>query len=67
VLQIAAILVGAIAVYMGIIALAKGEVQFSRATKLRGGSARVAGVITVLVGLGIMGFAFIGIPLLLAQ
>ncbi len=66
-LQIAAIVIGIVAVVMGITALTKGEVQLSRKTTLRGGSARAAGVLTIVVGVAIIGFAFIGIPWLLAQ
>ena len=64
-LQLAAIAVGVIAVVMGIMAIAKGEVQLSRVTKLRGGSAAAAGIITIGVGLAVIGFAIIGMPLLL--
>ena len=65
-LQIAAIGVGIIAVVMGVTALVKGEVQLSRVTKLRGGSAQAAGVVTIVVGLAIVVFALVGMPLLLA-
>ncbi|MEQ8788060.1 MAG: hypothetical protein RIC55_17260 [Pirellulaceae bacterium] len=63
-LQIAAIVVGVLALVMGGGALAKGEVQLSRSPTLKDGSARIAGVVTILVGLAIIGFALIGIPLL---
>jgi hypothetical protein len=66
-LQVLAIVVGILAVVMDITAMAKGEVQLSRTTKLRGASATTAGVITLVVGLAIIGFALIGIPFLLSR
>lgn len=66
-LQIAAIVVGVIAVVMGIRGLATRTMQLSRKTKLHGQSAVVAGVFTLLVGLGAVGFALVGIPLLLSR
>jgi cytochrome c biogenesis protein CcdA len=66
-LQIATIAVGVAAVAMGIKALMKGEVQLSRTTQLRQGSARVAGVITIVLGIVIVGFALVGIPLMMSR
>jgi cytochrome c biogenesis protein CcdA len=66
-LQIATIAVGVAAVVMGIKALMKGEVQLSRTTQLRQGSARVAGVITIVLGIVIVGFALVGIPLMMSR
>ena len=65
--QLATYVVGIVAVLMGIKALASGEIQLSRETKLRQGQARAAGVIVILVGLGLLAFAYVGMGLLLGR
>ena len=63
-LQLMGIGVGVAAVVMGVIALAKGEIQLSAKTTLRNGQAKIAGVLTIILGILIGAFFLIGIPLL---
>lgn len=63
-LQAAAFTVGFMAIFIGAYGLKTGGLQFSSETPLVGRSATIASVITIVVGVAIVGFALIGIPLL---
>ncbi len=62
-LQIIALVLGVVAVVMGIKGCAARRVQLSSKTTLQGPQAVLAGAITIVVGLGIIAFALM-IPVL---
>jgi len=64
-LQVATFAVGVVAVFIGIRALVKGEVSLYATKKLRNSSARIAGLATLICGLGILVFAWLGFSWLL--
>jgi len=63
-IQIVAVVVGAMAILAGIKGLSGGEVQLSRSTTLKGQSAKTAGLIALIIGVALVAFALFGLPLL---
>jgi len=66
-MQIVLIILGIVALAMGATAIIKGEVELSPDKKLNEGAARAAGIVTILVGMAVIGFALVGIPLLMSR
>lgn len=63
-LQIVVAIVGLLVVLTGREAFTKGEIQLSSKARLEGQSAKIVGVATMIVGAGIIAFAFFIFPLL---
>lgn len=64
-LQLVGIGVGVVAIVMGVMALTKGEIKLSGSKTLKNGQAKVAGVITIIIGVAVAIFCLVGIPLLM--
>lgn len=66
-LQLFLIGAGIVAIVMGIYGFGSGEIELTGTTKLEGTSAKVAGALTFLLGVALLVFAFLGIPLILGN
>ena len=53
-MQISLLVVGAVAVVMGAFALSRGEIAVIGKKKLRGRAARIAGALTLLLGIALL-------------
>ena len=63
-LQIVVAIVGLLVALTGREAFKKGEIQLSSKSRLEGRSAKAVGVATMIVGAGIIAFAFFVFPML---
>jgi hypothetical protein len=63
-LQIVIVIVGLLVALTGREALKKGEIQLSRTARLEGRPAKTVGIVTMVVGAGIIAFAILAFPML---
>ena len=63
-LQIVVVIVGLLVALTGREAIKKGDIQLSSTTRLEGQSAKMVGVVTMVLGAGIIVFALVGFPLI---
>jgi hypothetical protein len=67
VIQIILLVLGAIAGIMGLTSAVKGEVKLSPRQTLRGQQALLAGIGTMVLGLAIIAFALVGLPMMMGR